>query len=176
MMHSNTQRGFALLMAIVVTSTLLLIVFALSNISFKELILSYTGKESQVAFYAADSGMECALFWDTKNPGGGGDSAFATHTPSTIYCSGNTIQAGMPVPTVPPSGLQSLVGGGGNGNSTSTFFINMDPGNDNGPCVIVRVGKRYVGTKLQTTILSRGYNTCDLDNNRRLERALKAAY
>lgn len=182
MKHMHTayikkHTGFALLMSVIVTGTLLLIVYALSNISLKELILTYTGRESQVAFYAADTGVECALFWDLKNPGNGNSAFDPFNGPSVISCNGNTIQAGDSVPTVPTPTL-ALVGGGGINNSTSTFYINLEPLNDSGsgPCAIVRVGKTKVGSATTTTIMSRGYNTCDLQNTRRLERGLRVIY
>ena len=169
------NQGFALLMAVIVTGTLLLIVYALSNISLKELILTHAGRESQIAFYAADTGVECAMFWDLKNPGGGGVSAFDPFNGSSVIeCNGNTIQAGVgTVPTV-PTASNSLVGGGGAGNPTSTFYINLEPNvpSQAGACAIVRVGKHQIGNIVRTIILSRGYNTCDLDNARRLERGL----
>ena len=36
------------------------------NITLKELILSSYGRNSQFAFYAADTGLECALYWNIK--------------------------------------------------------------------------------------------------------------
>jgi len=179
MNQCNRKKGIALLMAMIVTGTLLLIVYSLSSISYKQLILSYTGKESQLAFYAADTGIECALFWDTKNPSSfSGQSAFSTSTAATsISCSGNVISAKPKnVPTVPQA-TNTVLGGGGIRNATSTFHILIDKalGLD-GPCAIVRVGKRYTGNQLFTTIISRGYNTCDINSDRRLERALRAIY
>jgi hypothetical protein len=181
----HTKKGFALLMAVIITSTLLLVSFALSNLAFKELLLSHAGQESQVAFYAADTGVECALFWDTKNPTDPSTSAFATDTPPSagtiINCNSQDIVNGQGVVLSIPE-ESTLIGGGGNNNPTSTFQILFDEGQDaaNGPCAIVRVGKSYKveGTvgRIQTIIESRGYNTCDVENARRIERALRVVY
>ncbi len=173
------NKGIALLMAVIITTTLMLVSFALSHISLKELLLSHAGQESQVAFYAADTGIECALFWDTKNPDDElGLSAFATSTASTIRCNRNIISATSDdVPSI-PNPTPTLVGGGGNANATSTFHILIDgPGATDGPCAIVRVGKHYVSAdRIETTVESRGYNTCTVEDPRRIERALRVVY
>ena len=62
--HTTYNKGYALILSIVVSSVVLSIGLSLLNIVQKELILSATGRDSQFAFYAADSGVECALYWD----------------------------------------------------------------------------------------------------------------
>jgi hypothetical protein len=42
---------------------------AIFNIIIKELIISSTIRDSQIAFSAADAGAECALYWDLEHPG-----------------------------------------------------------------------------------------------------------
>lgn len=146
------NEGFTLFIAIVITGTLLLIASQIANLAVRQAFISSTGRESQGAFYAADTGMECALFWDVKNPSG--SSAFSTSTTSTISCNDITI----------PS-----MGGGGDSNATSTFDLTGDP------CATVTVNKAYVGGNLVTTIESKGYNTCGA-SARRVERAVRAIY
>lgn len=141
----------------VVMGTLLLITAGITNLAVKQAFISSSGRESQAAFYAADTGMDCALYWDVNNAGGD-DSAFATSTSSTINCNNTSI----------PS-----MGGGGNANATSTFSFTLTP---NPYCAIVTVNKAYVGGNLKTTIESKGYNTCDQSNARRVERAVRATY
>ncbi len=63
------ERGFTLFYAVLVASLLLALGLAIFNITYKELILSSGARESAVAFYAADAGLECALFWDRKYTG-----------------------------------------------------------------------------------------------------------
>ncbi len=179
MTKPNKQKGFALLMAVIVTSTLLLISFSLSDISFKELILSSAGRDSQIAFYAADSGVECAMFWDVRNPlGSNGASAFSTSTAHIINCSGRSIFTDS-VPNVPtvPTETPTVVGGSfaSTPPDVSIFVIDLDilplDGLFNGPCAIVRVKKeQWVNGFGATTITSRGYNTCDRNSSTRLER------
>lgn len=149
------NKGFTLFIAIVVMGTLLLITTGLVNLSVKQSFIANAGKESQIAFYAADTGMECAIYWDVKNPSG--QSAFATTTGSTINCNRDSNN----------SGNQWVVGG----SSVSTINrINFLP---DPYCAIVTVTKNANGT---TNIESKGYNTCDPANRRRVERAVRATY
>lgn len=163
------DKGFTLLIAIVVTSLMLLISFVVTNVALKQLIISSAGIETQYAFYAADSGTDCALYWDLKDSN---LSAFATSTVSnpsaTIYCNGQSISTGSQndIATNPLS--VSRIGGGGNGAPTSIFQLNFTKG-----CAIVRVTKQDNG---QTAIDSRGYNTCSTSALRRFERGITLAY
>lgn len=148
----NKKKGFTMLVAIVVTSMLLIISFVVANIAYKQLILANSNQESQYAFYNADSGVECAVYWDFRN----GVSAFATATTATILCNGQTINS---------------MGGGGVGNATSTFTLNFGaPGKG---CAVVQVGKHNNNL---TIVDSRGYNNCTVGAARRLERAQKLTY
>ena len=149
------NNGFTLFIALVVMGTLLLIAAGIASLATRQALISAAGRESQHAFYAADTGIECALYWDVKNPTG--ISAFATSTSSNITCDGTL----------------ATVGGGGDVNPTSIFSFTLTP---DPYCATVRVTKTYLGNVLITTIESKGYNTCDLSNPRRVERAVRATY
>ena len=149
------NNGFTLFIALVVMGTLLLIAAGIASLATRQALISAAGRESQHAFYAADTGIECALYWDVKNPTG--ISAFATSTSSNITC----------------DGTPATVGGGGHIYATSIFSFVLTP---DPYCVTVRVTKIYLGSVLRTTIESKGYNTCDLSNPRRVERAVRATY
>src|SRR3989344_5447846 len=83
--------GFTLFFAVLIASLLLAIGLAIFNITIKELVLSSSVRDSEFAFYAADSGVECALYWDRTQ------GAFSTTAPqSQIVCNG----AGIHVTTV----------------------------------------------------------------------------
>ena len=147
--QKKSGRGFTLLLAVLVSSLLLAIGLAISNITLKELLLSSSGRESQFAFYAADSGAECALFWDLKG------GAFSTSTATAISCNG-----------------MSLGDVGGQGyDVASTFTLDFAP---DPYCAKVSVTKS--ANPDRTSIESRGYNTCDTTNPRRVERAIKVRY
>ena len=142
--NGNHNNGFTLLMATLISSLVLSLGISIFNIVIKELTLSSYGRDSQFAFYAADTGAECALFWDIK------ERAFATSSVSTIECNGQTIQG---------------VGGSGN----STFTLNFPPETY---CAVVDVIKNDGNT----TVESRGYNTCESSSPRRVERGIRITY
>lgn len=143
------KTGFAILYSVLVSSILLAIGLAIFNITIKELLFSSLGRESQFAFYSADTGIECALYWDFTS------NAFATSTSSSIEC------AGIIIPNM-----------GGNGYDVpSIFTLNLSP---EPYCSIVSVTKKE--SPFKTIIESRGYNTCDTNNPRRVERAIRATY
>lgn len=153
----KTNKGFTLFIAVVISGTLLLISVAIVNLSVKEAFLTTSARESQYAFYAADTGAECAIYWDIKNPAG--NSAFSTTTSSTIFCNrDSTFNPSNPVP--------STVGG----STVSTFQINFLP---QPHCAKVTVTK---SADMKTKIESLGYNTCDSSNPRRVERAVRVTY
>lgn len=125
-----------------------------------------SGKDSQSAFYAADSGVECALYWDAKDP-----SRFDISAESTITCITQTISTGQ---AVQGTSTLSRIGGGGASNRTSVFGFVMNQGLNSMPtCSIVTVTKNADGS---TYIKSRGYNTCDTSNLRRVERGIEVTY
>jgi type II secretory pathway pseudopilin PulG len=166
------NKGFTLLIAIITTSMLLIVSFVVVNVALKQLVLANTAKESQYAFYAADSGTECAVYWDLHDSS---RSEFATSTPGggTIICNGQSpISTNTQTIPIPGQSVLSLIGGGGTTNPTSIFWLDFTRAFSKG-CAIVRVTKENDG---KTTIDSRGYNTCDTSALRRYERGVRLTY
>jgi len=167
----KNEDGITLFIAIVIMGILLFISFAVLNITLKANLFATSGRDSQYAFYAADAGLECAIYWDSRSD----PSEFDISTAGTITCAGQTIttypgangQNPIPGTTTP-----SLIGGGGAANRTSKFGLrfNLVGSNPVNSCAIVTVTKNINGT---TDIESRGYNTCDTTNPRRIERGIE---
>ncbi len=158
---SRSARGFTLLLSVLIASILVALGSAIYDIVSKEILLSSSGRESQFAFYAADSGIECALYWDGKQ------GAFASTSPLTqVSCGGSAVTlnrtyvANTPVPPGRPV-------------ETVSFSFPLDGGITN-PCVTVTVTKTFYPT--QTIVASQGYNTCVTTNPLRLERAIRVQY
>ena len=84
----TNKKGITLLLAVFVSSLALTLGFGIFTLLFSELEFSGTSKESLIAFYAADSGIECAIFWDIER------NAFATSSTSSITCDGDTFTVG----------------------------------------------------------------------------------
>lgn len=154
------KEGFVSLIALLLANIFLMIGMSVFAISIKELSLSFGGRESNTAFYAADGGMECALYWDIQ------EEFFATSTPPSgdINCANHddiTV-------TYTPNGLEGM--------SSFNFSFGSD---DFAPCATVTVEKIWqtVPTeKVVTRIISRGRNNCNTFDPRRVERAWKVTY
>jgi Tfp pilus assembly protein PilX len=141
------KKGFTLLIAIITTSMLLIISFVIVNVALKQLVLASSSRESQFAYYNAESGVECAMYWDFKN---GTVSAFDRSISTNVAsCAGSAL-------------------GSTGGAATTTFTINFTKG-----CAVVSVGKTLSTT---TYINSKGYNVCPGGAQRRFERGIQITY
>ena len=64
----STRKGVAILIAMFTLSTLLAVALSISNVAIKRFSISNLARNSVYALYAADAGVECALFWDIRGP------------------------------------------------------------------------------------------------------------
>lgn len=60
--QQQPERGFALIISITVASIMLALGLSILNVTIKQIDLSVTGRESEVAFQAANAGLECIQF------------------------------------------------------------------------------------------------------------------
>ena len=174
------KAGFTLFVAMVVSSLLLAVGFSISNIILKQLLLAGSGKDSQVAFYAADSGAECAQFWDAKAANGDpltADGPFATSTTAPDF----NMKCG--------TGLVNVMGKVVD-TKTATTTIAIDySSSDYKACSVVVITKGFNTVGVDeipfTKVVSRGYNAprlsgttsgCDTTNKRTVERGLMVQY
>jgi hypothetical protein len=70
---TSYKKGFVLAFSLLISSIVLALAFGIFNILLKQIVLTSSAKDSQIAFYAADAGAECALYWDThtsRDPSG----------------------------------------------------------------------------------------------------------
>lgn len=150
MMHPH--RGFTLLIAVILASVAVSLGLALLDITYKQIILASTAKQSHTAFYAADSVLECVLYLDQKL------AAFSHGTPRDISsdsCNGYTLAGYVTSTTV--------------ATRTTDFTVQCE----SGELGDARVYKNVSG---KTDIYVTGYNTCSTSNQRRVERGLKLSY
>lgn len=164
----KNQKGFTLLFATLVAALILSVGIAIANITLLQIVLSAAGKESQSAFYYADSGIECALYYEYNVP---------RADKSLFFSSSQDIEVGK---TITCEGKDADVdfessGSGTTANATTTFSINP-PGPGcvaDEPSYVVKVGKAYKDAYSSfVNIESRGYNTCNTASLRRVERGL----
>jgi hypothetical protein len=153
--RQNTRSGFTLLYALVVVGLLLTVGSSIFGIMIKELKLAQFGQESQTAYYAAESGVECALFWGlTEN----------------VFVVGGIFECN-----------RDSANGDNAWNTASicvsdvcTFRINFreDAEDVHYPCALVTVNT----SAPETVVQSRGYNTCADNFPRRVERGVQAVF
>lgn len=99
--HADTKRGAVLLIAILVSSVALAVGFGVYNRTYKELLFASYWKQTQIAFSAADAGLECALYWELH--------------PAQATCFNTTIPLATWTPgeLTAPGGFELNVPGGG---------------------------------------------------------------
>ena len=79
----SKQKGFALLYAIIIVNVLLALVVSITSIAVRERQLGRLDQNSIGAYYAAESGVDCAMYWDLSTS----TSAFGAATTSAT-CNG----------------------------------------------------------------------------------------
>jgi Tfp pilus assembly protein PilX len=182
------NKGYTLLFAVIVSVLVLSIAAFILSVSRKQAILSSSARDSIYAFYAADSGLECAIEHIGKLSDPTDNS-----TGYDITCGGGTEHVAK---------ASTQVNGFSYG--TSTFFMstngNYNSGNQNqsGISSCASTSVSYVQTaaavthtdskgnvivdsppQYTVTVESRGYNigwngtNCNLTGPRKVERALR---
>lgn len=189
--HLNKKRGFTIFFAMLVGSLALAVGIAIYDLTVREIDLSAAASQSQYAIYAADTGVECALYWDAKvapplngSPSAFGTSSAATWGASPINCNGQNITTQGP-PAIdlarydPGCTASAWCKVPQDASSATTTFSITIP-NSGTPvqtyCAVVQVGKSTAGGVLYTNIVSRGYNNCAASGAARLERTLRVNY
>ncbi|MFA6257803.1 MAG: hypothetical protein WC671_02200 [Candidatus Paceibacterota bacterium] len=84
--RKSSGSGFVILFAVTLSAIFLSIALGVTNIAFREIKFSTSAKNTNDAFFAADSGIECAMVND-KSTG----SSFLDVPISTMICLGGII-------------------------------------------------------------------------------------
>ncbi len=168
MKKHNIQRGFTLLLAALIASIVLALGASIFGIARKQVTLSSLGRDSQFAFYAADTGAECALYWDIR------ENAFGSTSPATP-------------PTCAGQNLSEVVTDGDRSAAPYTIEFDMDlfanadgqanTFDDNGYCARVSITKNT--SNPFTVIRADGYSTpCSTtdSSSRALQRSVLLQY
>ncbi|MEK7459492.1 MAG: hypothetical protein AAB636_00300 [Patescibacteria group bacterium] len=156
-MKNNIKKnnGFVILFSIILVSIILSIALGVGSIALQEVNFSTSSKNSNEAFFAADLGVECALFNDSQDK----FLIDGSSVGKKISCAGNDDIT-----------IEYL------GSSSYKFVIPNLGNSSKKNCVKVQISK---GASL-TSISSKGYNTgddnCESLSIRRTEQALKVEY
>lgn len=191
---NKENKGFVLLFSVLVASLVLSVGMSIISIALKQVILSGSGRESQYAFYMANTGAECATYWDLAgntiidaNGNNGPVFAAGASVPATndlnVKCLGMSItdttsqQCSQPI-VAPENYIPNWCAFSSGSVYNTRFRISYEPTDLTQRCAEVTVSKTVDSNNIviATKITSRGYNTCDESNPRRIERALEFNY
>lgn len=149
--RTKRMGGFVLLIALLVSSVMLTAGLAVSRIIVRQIYMASVQRDSQVALFAADAGIECAKYWkDVLRIA----SVYGnTNLGNEIKCNGQILHK------VGLGGAPLLVEDfSDTGDTSNTFWFNVGSG-INLSCAVVTIYP--IGVK---EILSNGYNV-SCDNN-----------
>lgn len=183
---NQKNKGFTILFSVLVSSLVLSIGASIISIALKQVTLSSSARDSQFAFYAANTGTECAMYWDIV---GISDlpPVFATSSESVLPNTDNN-----PAFNAAQCNELSIIDNSTDDctlSNSKTWCIEAEESEavtkfrikdigGLGYCADVLVKKEYESDedRIETIIESRGYNTCDSSNPRRIERGLRFRY
>lgn len=153
MFKNNKNKGYAILFTMVIVSAVSLIAAGLSSTSYKQLLLSSLVRDSQTAFYNADTASECALY-----------SYFVK---SFDMINGNQFTCGKDkngdhVFNISKTG--------------SDYTLSPEEEDSPNPCFRIGVTETIGATKTTIQMKSKGYNICDIDNTRAVEREIQVDF
>ncbi len=162
-MKKPHSQGIVILFSILVVGLLLGIGVSLSQLAQKQLILSSIGRQSQIAFYAADTGAECARYWDIIN------NSFSGASVGTIVCGGDSSL---------PSTIRYTVNGNNILAKFQVSFASVATGIRPAYSYCADVTVKKDTSNGATSIESRGYNLpCVASySTRKVERAVRLTY
>lgn len=157
------NSGFAMLFAVLLASFLVTLGVSIFSISLKEIQITTSIRDSQIAYYAADSARECALYWDAKEgafPVVGINADKDTEV-VPITCNGTSVQ--LSFTKIDGTDYTMLI--------PKYPFFQASSTSSSTPVASIKITKESLENSIRTTIESYGYNTSIL--GRRVERGIK---
>ena len=169
--HKKYTGGFAVLFSVLLASFLITLGISIFSISLKEIQITTSVRDSQVAYYAADSARECAIYWDVKK--GAYPTCLDTSCSSkttddqinTITCNGINI---------PVTLIQDTLGLAKFSTPIIPDFFRASSTSFAMPASDIRITKIWENSGVTTKIETWGHNTQIL--GRRVERGMSQTY
>lgn len=154
------SKGFAMLFTVLIVSLILSIAISISNLTLKQAVLSNLAKDSQIAFYQADTAVECGLYMDTTLglfPRDVDPASDPTLFPDKFDCGGKTMVRSGSVST----------------DLDNYFLYEFADQKPSEPCFTIAFDKI---DPTPYKVMGYGYNVCNQDSPRQVERALEVKY
>jgi hypothetical protein len=118
--HTSDRRGYTLLFAVLTAALALGVAVFIMDVTRKQYELAVASRNSIYSFYAADSGIECAVNasnWTT---------AFSSTTGGTLSCDGaQAALSSVSSPQISPSGLVVADPGNPSGNPIRQWIVSI---------------------------------------------------
>lgn len=144
---NTAPKGFVILFTILVSTIIMLIGLGIYSIATRETVLSGTAREAQYAFYAADAGVECALYaQNLDNTGSGG----------SLHIDANS-NGGAPFDC---GTGQVVITGQGTVSTPFEFSLVVDQNQKTCAKVSMLDSTSLAGSPIRR-VLSQGYNICN---------------
>jgi len=147
------NKGFALLFTVIIISVILALGLGIADTTYKQTILSSLARDSQLAFYQAESGVECGLYYDLHD-GQFPRGTVTTKVPESLTCGNDSL-------TFDPD------------QSYTDYFVYNEEITDDTPCFSITFDKTDATGK--DSVSSRGYSSC-ISTPQQVERALNVTY
>ncbi len=141
-----------MLFTVLIISIILSIALGIADLTYKQTILSNLANDSQAAFYQADSGVECGMYYDLhlgELPRG----TTINQAPNQFICGANTM---------------TIV----SAQSYTDHFVYQEDISTSQPCFSVIFDKTDA---VKNSVSARGFSTC-LTTPRQVERGLNVQY
>ena len=167
--HISLEKGFVLFYAVIFSSIVLIIGLFMLNNTIKQVKLNQTVQDSQIAFYAADVGIECVLYWDLKHLN------LAKNPPYTFPVTEDDGEANLLDINCFGQNLPHWNIARDSTSAQTELRFSFD---NNKSCVIVDIFKtRNEDQSISTVVESNGYTYgCGLTSARRVGRGIRVTY
>lgn len=153
----KNKKGYAILFTVIIIGSISALAAGLANTTYKQLILSSLVKNSQSAFYQADTAADCALY---------AELVYFDEKPD-LFKNGGAWVCGKQDLKILPLGDEFI-----------SYNIYPEDEESVNPCFRINVKKfPPVDTETQgVKITAKGYNICDTNNPRVVEREIEINY
>lgn len=141
---TKPHKGFVILFTILISAIIMVIGLGMYSIATRQTVLSSTAREAQYAFYAADAGIECALYAQSLDNAGGSPIIIEAGGTGSFSCGGSQI---------------SIITGSGDFSDPYVFRMMVDPIKNT--CAQVSIFDVTVNNFAARRVISQGYNICD---------------
>lgn len=149
-LKNKKQSGYALLFAILIISAISVVTAGLINTVYKQLVLSLLAKDSSLAFYQADTAVDCAMYADLYAPAIANDEEI-------LKCGGFELKVDK------------------KNDGSGSYDLLPPNGNSKEPCFRISINRTadvMPGSFKTKNIQARGYNVCDMSSPRVVEREI----